>query len=230
MSGVLPSEQARVRVWPMYRAMVGVGLLCGLLIVTVFQLTGPVIARNRAEALERAILHVLPEARSSASFRLAADGSFTPVLEGTAGGNAGRAVHAGYDAGGELVGLALEGRGMGYQDVIHLLYGYDFRHDAVTGIRVLESRETPGLGDRIETDPGFLANFERLDVSLDPAGSALANPIEATKHGEKQHPWQVDGITGATISSVAIADILRESTAFWVPRVRGRLDDFRRAR
>jgi electron transport complex protein RnfG len=138
-------------------------------------------------------------------------------------------VHAGYDDAGELVGLALEGRGMGYQDVIHLLYGYDFRHDAVIGIRVLESRETPGLGDRIETDPGFLANFERLDVSLDPAGSGLAHPIEAVKHGEKQHPWQVDGITGATISSVAIADILRESSAFWLPRLRERLDDFKRA-
>jgi len=230
MSGALRAEPASVRVWPLYRAMVGVGLLCGLLIVTVFQLTGPVIARNRAEALERAILYVLPEARTSASFRLAADGHFIPALQGTASGGPELAVHAGYDEGGELVGLALEGRGMGYQDVIHLLYGYDFRHDAVIGIRVLESRETPGLGDRIETDADFLANFERLDVSLDPAGSTLAHPIEAVKHGEKQQPWQVDGITGATISSVAIADILRESTAFWVPKVRERLDDFRRAR
>ena len=47
MSETLPVEPARMQIWPMYRAMVGVGLLCGLLIVTVFQLTGPVIARNR---------------------------------------------------------------------------------------------------------------------------------------------------------------------------------------
>ena len=33
--------------------------------------------------------------------------------------------------------------------------------------------------------------------------------------------------SGATISSKAIANILRESTARWVPLVRGRLDDFR---
>jgi len=30
-------------IWPMYRAMVGVGLGCGVLIVTVFQVTRPMI-------------------------------------------------------------------------------------------------------------------------------------------------------------------------------------------
>jgi hypothetical protein len=37
----------------------------------------------------------------------------------------------------------------------------------------------------------------------------------------------VDGITGATISSVAIADILRRSTEEWIPRIHRSLDDFR---
>ena len=45
---------------------------------------------------------------------------------------------------------------MGYQDVIRVLYGYSFAEEAVVGIRVLESKETPGLGTRIETDPDFL--------------------------------------------------------------------------
>ena len=53
----------------MYRALVGVGLLCGLLIVSVFELTRPVIERNQAQALQRAIFQVLPGARSSATFR-----------------------------------------------------------------------------------------------------------------------------------------------------------------
>jgi hypothetical protein len=38
----------------------------------------------------------------------------------------------------------------------------------------------------------------------------------------------VDGITGATVSSVAVARILRESASSWVPALRSRLDDFRR--
>ena len=219
MVGAPPQPSA----WKMIRAMVGIGLLCGLFIVTVYQMTLPRIERNKAEALQRAIFQVLPDARSSTTFRL--DGDRFLVLEGE---EAGPLVHAGYDDQDRLVGLAVEARGMGYQDVIHLLYGYSFRDETVIGIRVLESREPPGLGDRIETDPGFLANFEALDVRLAPDGAGLANGIAAVKHGEKSQPWEVDGITGATISSVAIAAILDESASFWIPRLRSRLDVFRR--
>jgi electron transport complex protein RnfG len=212
----------------MLRAMVGIGLLCGLLIVTVFQLTRPVIARNRAEALERAIFEVLPQARTSRSFGFTGEG-FAPLGgEGTGDGDG--VVHAGYDAQGRLVGLAVEAAGMGYQDEIRLLYGYAPGREAIVGIRVLESRETPGLGDRIESDPDFLANFEQLDVALVEGGDRIANPIVAVGHGEKRHAFEVDGITGATISSVAVADILRRSTAVWVPRMRRDLADFEGAR
>ncbi|HXV75204.1 MAG TPA: FMN-binding protein, partial [Candidatus Polarisedimenticolaceae bacterium] len=201
--------------WPMYRAMVGVGVICGLSIVTVFELTRPVIERNRAAALERAIFDVLPGAATSRPFRL--DGSNRLVVADGEADAGGPRIYAGYDAAGLLVGAAIETQGMGYQDVIRVLYGYSPEHAAVIGIRVLESKETPGLGDRIETDPEFLANFARLDARLTADGSAIAHPIEAVKHGRKDRQWQVDGITGATISSVAIADMLRRSTADWVP-------------
>jgi electron transport complex protein RnfG len=201
-----------------------VGLLCGLLIVSVFLLTRPVIERNKAEALQRAIFQVLPEARSSATFRLEGDG-FTP-LAGKA--EASELVYAGYAEDGHLVGLAVEAQGMGYQDVIHILYGYSFEKEAVVGIRVLESKETPGLGDKIETDEEFLKNFERLDVRLTPE-SEIMNPIVFVKHGQKTEPWQIDGITGATISSTAVAGMLQRSTAYWIPKIRRGLDDFRKA-
>lgn len=214
------------RAWHMYRSMVGVGLLCGLIIVSVIQITRPVIARNKAEALQRAIFQVLPDAHSSKTFRFAGGNRF----ESVAGDGAGEPrVYAGYDEAHRLAGIAVEARGMGYQDVIRLLYGYSFADDAIVGIRVLESRETPGLGDKIETDADFLRNFERLVVSLTDDLSAIAHPIEFVKHGKKQQPWQVDGITGATISSAAIADILSGSTAYWIPRIRRNLDDFREA-
>lgn len=213
-------------IWHMYRAMVGVGLLCGLLIVLVFELTRPVIERNKAEALQRAIFHVLPTARSSAAFRLEGTGGFE-ALEGE-GTSSDRLVYAGYDEQQRLIGIAIEAQGMGYQDVIRVLYGYSFEQGAVIGIRVLESKETPGLGTRIETDPDFLKNFERLEVTLTDDLSGLAHPIVFVKEGEKEQPWQIDGITGATISSAAIADILSQSTAYWIPRVRKHLDDFRK--
>jgi len=210
------------KTWHMYRSMVGVGLLCGVIIVSVFELTRPVIDRNRAEALQRAIFQVLPLARSSSAFRLDGEAGF---VRPKAAADGEPLVYACYDADRKLIGVAVEAEGMGYQDVIRLIYGYSFSDDAITGIRVLESRETPGLGDRIETDAGFLANFERLDVSLASDLSAVANPIEFVKPGGKQHPWQIDGITGATISSTAVADILRKSSAYWVPLIRRNLDD-----
>ncbi|NIM61747.1 MAG: FMN-binding protein, partial [Acidobacteria bacterium] len=211
----------RPSAWKMIRAMVGVGLLCGLFIVGVYQATLPTIERNKAEALQAAIFQVLPAARSSTTFVLGEDGTFA-TLEGDAPTE--RLVYAGYDEQSRLVGLAIEASGMGYQDVITVLYGYSFADEAIVGIRVLASKETPGLGDRIETDEAFLKNFEKLDVSLTADRSAPANPIEAVKHGKKEQPWQVDGITGATISSVAIAEMLRDSAAFWAPRIQSRLD------
>ncbi|MCP3980626.1 MAG: FMN-binding protein [bacterium] len=214
---------AAPRTWPMYRAMVGVGLLCGVFIVSVFQITRPAIERNKAEALQRAIFQVLPDATSSATFVMT-DDSFEPATEGATG----RRVHAGYDEADRLVGLAVEAAGMGYQDFIRVLYGYSIERRAIVGLRVLESKETPGLGDKIETDAAFTANFERLDVALTADGSAIANPIVTVKQGKKQQPWQVDGITGATISSVAIGDLLRESTEFWIPRIRRDANAFRR--
>lgn len=213
-------------VWHMYRSMVGVGILCGLLIVGVFELTRPLIERNKAEALQRAIFRVLPEASASQTFRLDGDDRFE-LLEGPA--DAGPLVYAGYDEQQRLIGVAIEAQGMGYQDVIRVLYGYSFEKDAIVGIQVLESKETPGLGTKIETDPEFLKNFERLDVSLTVDGSRIANSIEFVKPGKKEQPWQIDGITGATISSTAIANILSKSSSYWIPRIRRSLDDLRKA-
>ena len=224
MSGTeLAARPAPTSTWHMYRAMVGVGICCGLLIVSVYQFTLPVIAQNKAEALQAAIFNVLPAATTSKTFRLNDSGAFEP-LEGEATGAS--LVYAGYDDQGQLVGLAIEARGMGYQDVIALIYGYSFAEEAIVGIQVLESKETPGLGDKIETDPDFLQNFERLDVSLTEDGSKLENAVVPVKSGEKTNPWEVDGITGATISSVAIANILDASAQYWAPRIRANLSSF----
>ena len=219
----LVAQAPRPSTWHMYRAMVGIGILCGLLIVVVFELTRPVIERNKAEALQRAIFQVLPGASSSETFRLDGENRFALHVEGD---ESAQRVYAGYDDQRRLIGIAIEAQGMGYQDVIRVIYGYSFEKDAVIGIRVLESRETPGLGTKIETDPTFLKNFERLDVSLTDDLSEVAHPIEFVKSGKKKQPWQVDGITGATISSTAIANILSKSTSYWIPRIRRGLDDF----
>jgi electron transport complex protein RnfG len=52
----------------------------------------------------------------------------------------------------------------------------------------------------------------------------MEHPIELVKHGEKTDPWQVEAITGATISSRAVTSILRESTAAAVPVIADNMD------
>jgi electron transport complex protein RnfG len=207
----------------MFRALVGVGLLCGLLIVLAYQYTLPIIQANQLAAREAAVLDVLPGARTSRTFRLQEDGRFAAAPSDATEGHL---VFAGYREDGSLVGVAIEGAGMGYQDTVRLLYGFDPAQQAIIGVKVMESRETPGLGTRVETDEAYLANFVALDVALDPSGAALAHPIEAVKPGTKTQPWQVDTITGATITSKAVADILREGSAWWMPRLHGRSGDF----
>jgi electron transport complex protein RnfG len=106
---------------------------------------------------------------------------------------------------------------MGYQDNIRVIYAYSFAAKAIVGFKVLESKETPGLGDKVDTEAHFIANFEALDVSLAADGAALQNPIVTVKQGEKTQPWQIDGITGATITSKAIGALLNDSAQTWVP-------------
>jgi len=225
VSAPSPPPPAAVPAGRMYAALVGIGLACGLLIVTAFVTTKPTIERKRAEALERAIFEVMPGAASSAPYRRRDDGAFERVATPTPGE---AYVYAAYDERGDLIGFALEARGMGYADNIEMLYGYAVDGETIVGMKVLASKETPGLGDRIETDPRFRENFRALDARLAPDGAALANTIRTVKPGEKANPWEIDGITGATISSLAVGRGLDASAARWLPALRARIDDFRR--
>lgn len=200
----------------MLRAMVGIGLICALMIVLTFEGTLPLIEKNKAEALEKAIFKVLPGTVTKTAFKLEENGGFAEI---TTDEKEASLVYAGYDQNGELVGIALEASGMGFADVLKILYGYDPEKQQIIGFYVLESKETPGLGDKIEKDPAFLANFKALDVSLKDDLSALNNTVVPVKYGKKENPWEVDGITGATISSRAIGNILGSSTAEWIPKL-----------
>ena len=161
-------------------------MLCSLAIAITYEVTRPIIARNKIAQRRLAILDVIPQATSIAAFRFdSATGQFAQVPEETEGGEL---VFAGFDASGDLVGVAKAAAGSGYQDSIQLLYGYLPSTESVIGIRVLESRETPGLGDRIETDPNFLQNFDQLDVRVSEDGERLEHEITFVKPGEKTDP------------------------------------------
>ena len=217
MSGTKRSStNAPASSFKMLRAMVGIGILCALMIVLTFEGTFARIERLKAEALEKAIFKVIPGISESGTFQFDQSNGFTEVGGDT---KAEQLVYAGYDADGNLVGVAVEASGQGYADILRILYGYDPKAQKIIGFYVLESKETPGLGDKIEKDPGFLANFEALDVSLTEDQSAVKNRVVPVKQGEKENPWEVDGITGATISSRAIGNIIGASAEYWVPLI-----------
>ena len=222
---VLPSFSQN---WRMYRTLVGIGTICGMVIVSVYLSTKPVIEFNKAVALEKAIFAVLPDTHDKRTFFLNDDGHFAPYLQSERNIEKRPMVHAVYDKNRQLLGFALTAQGMGFQDSIELIYGYVPGKNAVVGFRVLASRETPGLGSKIETDKQFLENFKLLDVTLNENLSALAHPVETVKPGKKTQPWQIDTITGATISSKAVGNILQNSTSQWIPLLRKNIEDFKR--
>lgn len=194
-----------------------IGFISSLLIVTAYKGTEAPIAANKARALEQAVFEVVPGTDAKVGFVQEGE-ALRPLEEGMI---ADRVYYACYKE-GAFLGVAVEAAGQGFQETIRLLYGFSPESGCVMGIKVLESKETPGLGDKIEKDPHFLANFEALDVSLNESG-AVAHPIELVKKGAKTDAWQIDAITGATISSRAVATILRESTAETAPLVSANL-------
>lgn len=197
----------------MILALCLISVASGLLVVFTYQLTLPRIQINRQKAIERAVFGVLPGATSKANYYV--DEAGVKKLADTAIGEAN--VFAGFDAEGRLVGVAMEGSSRGYQDVVKVLFGYSFESECVVGMRVLQSTETPGLGDRVETDPAFLANFDCLVVRLNESGTALTNEVITVKNGKKTQDWEIDGISGATITSNAIGDAIGKTTNVMLP-------------
>ena len=209
---------APTRASTMIMVLGGIASLCGILIVTTYQLTFSAIEKNKEEALRKAVFQVIPAARSIRTFVEGASGELRELTDKSHKGEF--RYFAGYDESDALAGVALEARGQGFQDIISILYGYSPARNAVIGMAVLESKETPGLGDKIEKDPGFLRNFSKLDVRLREDLSGLLHPIEVVKKGKKTEDWQIDAITGATISSKAIGRILNESTDTRLPTLK----------
>lgn len=82
-------------------------------------------------------------------------------------------------------GVAIHLITKGYGGEMKMLVGLD-KEGKVTGAKVLETSETPGLGTKIE-NPDFIAKY-----------IGKSKTVALTKDG-----GEIDGITGATISSRA---------------------------
>jgi electron transport complex protein RnfG len=101
---------------------------------------------------------------------------------------------------------------------VRILVAYDPAAETVSGFSVVSSRETPGIGDKITVDKDFLANFP-LEAKLSDDRMVLAHEIRTVKHGSKTNPWEVDAISGATITSRAVGKGINDTAQALLPRL-----------
>jgi len=178
------------------------GLVSGMAIIGIYEATLPTITENKARELREAVFKVLPGV-SQMQALVYRDGELVVV---EAPDKDEPVIYGGYDEQGDFVGYAMPAAGPGFQDTIAILYGYKPAEKIVVGMEVLESRETPGLGDKIYKDAVFVGGFSALSIEPE---------IIAVKKGTKSEPNEIDAITGATISSKAVVRIINEAHAQW---------------
>lgn len=197
----------------------GVAMLSGLLVVLTWQLTLAPIQENQRIMIEKAIFQVIPGAQQRQSYTLTEKGleSFDPKKKNS--NKTGLRFYAAYNKKGQLKGIAAEAAAQGYADMIRLLYGYDPQCECIRGFSIIKMTETPGLGDKILTDKNFLANFDALDARLSADKKTLNNSIITVKHGSKKNPWEIDAISGATITSKAVGKAINQGAAQLLPKL-----------
>jgi electron transport complex protein RnfG len=160
--------------------LAGSGALAGFLLVFAYQASQGTIAAHKEEMLRRAVLEVLKEPARFEALDVA-----------------GERVYAGYDAAGRRVGYAIVAAAPGFADTVRVIFGYDPVTRKLLGMKVLESKETPGLGDKIEQEP-FVRQFE-----------GASTPLVGVKGGGAGEG--IDMITGATISSRTVISIINRA-------------------
>lgn len=195
-----PAPAKDVPAWRLLATLGAAGGLAGFLIVFVYGWTQPIIQRNKAERLAAAVEEVL-ERPARYDTLYVVDGQLTKDLPEGADPAKLEAVYEGYGDDGRAIGFAIPAAEPGFQDVIELIFGYDPGSQALLGMKVLDSKETPGLGSKIESDTGFVNQFGRVKA-----------PIKGVKsRNATGDPHEIDMITGATISSRAVIRIITDA-------------------
>ncbi len=206
----------------MIRTLGLIAALCGFIIVAAYQGTYDAVQENKRIAVERAVFKVIPTAQSIVEYAAAPSGEIVKVGAGDTATSAAPTgavkFYAGYDASGKLAGIAAEGVAKGYSDNVRILFAYDPARASITGFGLVAMRETPGIGDKILVDKDFLANFP-LEAKLADDLKRLAQAIVTVKHGSKTHPWEIDAITGATITSRAVGRAINDAAQVLLPRI-----------
>ncbi|WP_100655696.1 electron transport complex subunit RsxG [Alteromonas flava] len=155
------------------------------------------IEQQRLALLQRTLEAVMPPAYHDNSLASACTLVENTQLHGEGAQRIYRAELA-----GEPAGLVVESTAPnGYSGNIHLLVGVTLE-GVVTGVRVLEHRETPGLGDKIDLRVSdWILSFLGKQVTTE----------NADRWQVKKDGGQFDQFTGATITPRAVVRQVRKT-------------------
>lgn len=117
---------------------------------------------------------------------------------------------------GQPKAIAIETYGKGYGGDVGLMVGIDVEKGTLLGVGVTTHAETPGMGAKAKTDPGFAAQFKGLPVQ---------DAYQVTNDG-----GQINVISGATITSRAVCAAATEAVRIYQekkPELESQLQQFK---
>ncbi|MES1259020.1 MAG: RnfABCDGE type electron transport complex subunit G [Gemmatimonadota bacterium] len=191
--------------WKLLVTLAIAGALSGWLVATVYRLTLPAVQRYAAARVEGAIREVLESPTRWDTLYLVG-GAITKSAPSGVDPAEVPTAYVGFDAAGKRTGVAVTAAEPGFQELLTLMIGFNPEDGRLLGFKVLDEKETPGLGDKIETDSSFRTQFAG---KLPPLAGVKGRP-----GGTKS---EVQTITGATISSRAVIRIVNHAVAKWQP-------------
>jgi electron transport complex protein RnfG len=213
---VSPALPARKEVpsWRLILTLALVGAIAALCLAFVYEATRPAILANKARVVREAIREVLRDPARVVSL-LVTETGLEPEEEVKYVVDARRLdrVFLGFDEKGKPLGFALVGAAYGYgSDPIRIMFGYDAKTGEVIGLKVLEHKETPGIGTKIETEATFTTQFWEPEEAKPGDPPLRAPPLKGVRSDQLDvsDPKQVDMISGATISSRAVIAVIND--------------------
>lgn len=167
--------------------------LSGAILSSWDSITKPKIEYHKLQALKAAISDVLPQYDYYDELQV----EWTTLYLGKLNGQT------------ESVGVAFEIDGSGFQGNISMMIGVDPTFTTITGMKVLEQIETPGLGTKIVEDPSNKDNPFWFPEQFN--GVNIFPEIYVVKNVKPQNSNEIQAISGATISSKAVVRLLNEN-------------------
>jgi len=205
---VIPPATAKapdVSSWKLLATLAIAGAAAGLLVVAVYKATLPTIEKYAAAKVEGAVREVLRAPARWDTLYLQ-KGALTKTPTAADDRKELPKAYLAFDAAGKRSGVAVTAQEPGFQEEVLLMIGFEPSTGTLIGFKVIEEKETPGLGDKIERDTSFGSQF--------PGRIA---PLKGVKARNAADPSQVQTITGATISSRAVIRIINHAVERWQP-------------